>query len=221
MHWNFGPEIQVTTTSGDCHMPAIAIVDDLGDDSTWLTKCTTRAAASIGVVSATRRPPRRRGLRSARCPAQPSRSRRRRRSPWYVELTIYVAGVGPDGGSVQQIGVGTLAGIGAATLDVTPDHERPNVQAVQSSPAIAQDANGVVYRRLGEHGGQQHLRRGFLLGLGDIHHVVQDRHRRLSRRSRRRRAATVLHFVWDSVRRRERIRTSSTPRRPAAGRACR
>jgi hypothetical protein len=139
--WSFGSEIPVTTLAqnGDCHKPALAIassgavfaayeVHSLATPAIGVSSATTMAPATwtqAGFVTGA-------GFTLQTAPAIT-----------YVNSTstLYVAGVGADGGGVQQIGIATLAG-GATTWTVTAVTSGGNDK---SSPAIAQDANGVVY----------------------------------------------------------------------------
>ena len=139
--WNFGPEIPVTSfaQNGDCHKPAIAVT--AGGTIYAAYEVHSLPTPSIGVASATTAAP------AAWTQVGPvtGASFTLQTAPAITCVnstnTLYVAGVGADAGGVQQIGVATLSG-GASNWTVTPV---TSGGSDKSSPAIAQDANGIVY----------------------------------------------------------------------------
>ena len=139
--WSFGSEIPVTTfaQNGDCHKPAITIASS----GTIFTAYEVHSlpTPAIGVASATTTAPA--TWTQAGYVTGASFTLQTAPAITYVNSisTLYVAGVGADAGGVQQIGVATLAG-GATTWTVTVV---TSGGSDKSSPAIAQDANGVVY----------------------------------------------------------------------------
>ena len=195
-HWNFDSEIQVTT-SGDCHLPAITVVDDLGDEWVYLAyEVRDSVPASIGVVRAisptaattwTQLGP----VSGASFGLQTGPA-----ITVVANSTIYVAGVGPDGSSAQQVGVGTRDVISPATWTMTQITSGSNVQAVLSNPAIAQDANGVVY--LGWANTGNNIDGADSSSAWAIQHVVQTGNA-LSPAMATEASGTVLHFVWQTV----------------------
>ena len=140
--WNFGSEIPVTTVAqnGDCHKPALAIT---AGGTIYAAYETHGATPAIGVVSATTASPAAWTAISAGPVIGASFTLQTAPAVTYVNSTdtLCVAGVGADAGGVQQIGVATLAG-GATSWTVTPV---TSGGADKNSPAIAQDASGVVY----------------------------------------------------------------------------
>jgi uncharacterized repeat protein (TIGR01451 family) len=152
--WKFQPEIQVTT-NGDCHKPALAITpggtiyvayelhnEPIVSDRTAETGLVLTSV--IGFMSATTSAP----TSWTPYPVLLFSNFTLETAPaiTYVNSTgtLYVAGVGPDHTTgVSQIGVATmLAGTGSSSLAAT---EITSNAAAQASPAIAQDAAGIVY----------------------------------------------------------------------------
>ena len=150
---NFGPEIQVTTVAanGNCHTPSIAITANgtiyvayevltgipvgLGPTSAvGLVSSTTAAPTtwnSFGLVTGT-------GAFTLN------------RSPAITFVnstnTLYMAGVGLDPSSdVEEIGMATAVLTTPTTVPSWTITEVTTNAANQINPAIAQDANGVVY----------------------------------------------------------------------------
>ncbi len=139
--WNFGPEIPVAgyAQNGDYHKPALAIT--AGGTIYAAYEVHSLPTPAVGVVSATTAAP----LTWTQVGPVTGASFALQTAPAITFVnstnTLCVAGVGADAGGVQQIGVASLAG-GASSWTVTPV---TSGGSDKSSPAIAQDANGVVY----------------------------------------------------------------------------
>ncbi len=139
--WSFGPEIPVTTLAqnGDCHKPAIAIAASGTIYAAY--EVHSLPTPAIGVVSATTAEP----TTWTQLGSVTGASFTLQTAPAITCVnstgTLCVAGVGADAGGVQQVGIATLAA-GATAWTVTAV---TSGGSDKSSPAIAQDANGVVY----------------------------------------------------------------------------
>jgi hypothetical protein len=195
-HRNFDPEIQVTT-SGDCHLPAITIVDDGGDEWIYLAyEVHDSTPACIGVVRAIN--PNASTTWTQLGPVTGAAFALRTGPAITVAAnsTIYVAGVGPDSGSAQQVGVGARSVVSPANWTVTQVTSGANISAVESRPAIAKDANGVVYVAWANTG--NNIDGADSSSAWAIQHVVQTGNA-LSPAIATEASGAVLHFVWQTM----------------------
>jgi hypothetical protein len=188
-HTNFGSEIQVTTVAvnGDCHKPVIAITatgtifiayEEHESNTIGVLRATTAAPTTwtqVGPVSS--------ATESVALQKTPAVT---------VDSTdkLYVAAVGPDINGVEQIGVGTLVS-GGTIWTVT---QVTNQLSNQSSPAIAHDANDLIYA-VWINTGNNDLYGADSSAWTTLHQVVNTGNAS-SPAIATEASGTVLHFVW-------------------------
>ncbi len=191
-HAIFGSEIQVTTVAvnGDCHKPVIAITaegtiflayEEHESDTIGVLRATTAAPTTwtqVGSVSSATE-----SVALQKTPAITVDS----------TDTLYVAAVGPDINGIQQIGVGKLVSGGTIWTVTQVTNEVSN----QSSPAIAHDANNLVYA-VWTNTGNSDLYGADSSAWTTLHQVVNTGNAG-SPAIATEAGGTVLHFVWTAA----------------------